>query len=186
MANRKIKIFGYNHDAGSNCTVLWDGAEVATGVLSSAVTADNEPQNGGTPIELFSFEYNNADDSKETEHALSIQVTAGAIRAGCVWVEATTDSTIFDSWDSAKNPAAAIGSEYFYIPSITVPYGDASNTAWPERKNILINSSAPNETGYAGTGTEGTPTYNGWEFSLAAGDTYTCTVRVLALLAADS
>ena len=49
--------------------------------------------------------------------------------------------------------------------------GDGSESALPERTNILINDAEPISIGYEGN-------YSGQEFLLSAGDTFACTVRV--------
>lgn len=171
MATRKIMIDGYNHAADSAATVTWAGAQVFSGVLTAPVVAENlvTTSTDQTPAYVFSWEYDNADDSQETQHALSIACTAGQIRVGNLWVEATRGAT-----ERNKNTAAtseAIDGVYYWIPGDNGIYGDGGESANPERINILVNGATPV---YNGTNAN----YNGVNFLLNAGDTLTCTGRV--------
>ena len=46
----------------------------------------------------FSFTYNNADDSTETEHALGVSVGAGDIRVGEVYVISNNDNANYEEY----------------------------------------------------------------------------------------
>ena len=158
MATRKIMIDGYNHAADSTATVSWGGAQVFSGALTASVVDESlvTSTENQTPSYIFSWEYDNADDSQETQHALSIACTAGQIRVGNMYVEATRDATIRNS-ASGKTTEAIDGVYYYH-------FGDTG-------MNILINGATPVTTGYTGN-------YAGKLFLLNAGDTFTCTGRV--------
>ena len=182
MATRKIRIRGYNHAVNSATTVTFDGVEVFSGALSAEVTDESDPYDNpdASPTEIFQFEYNNADDTQETEHSLRIEVTAGQIRAGNIWVEATRDAAIVNSYPGVGfNGANEISGVYYYNPGDQGVYGDGSESALPERTNILINDAEPISIGYDGN-------YAGHDFLLSAGDTFACTVRVPATLSTYS
>ena len=55
MANRTIKIYGYNHDASSTAVVTWAGAEVFNGAVTASVIAESAPwtDDSTDPVELF-------------------------------------------------------------------------------------------------------------------------------------
>ena len=84
MATRKIRIRGNNHAVNSAATVTFDGVEIFSGALTAEVIDESDVWSGeGTnPVAIVEFEYNNSDDTQETEHSLRIEVTAGQIRAG--------------------------------------------------------------------------------------------------------
>ena len=171
MATRKIMIDGYNHAADSAATVSWGGTQVFSGALTAEVIAENQvwSTTTQTPSYILSWEYNNADDSQETQHALSIACTAGQIRVGNLWVEATRNADTYNA--SPGLTTEAIDGVYYYHAGDTGMYGDGSDSANPERINILINGATPVTVGYTGN-------YNGVNFLLNAGDTLTCTGRV--------
>ena len=180
MATRKIRIRGYNHAVNSATTVTFDGVEVFSGALSAEVTDESDPYDNpdASPTEIFQLEYNNADDTQETEHSLRIEVTAGQIRAGNIWVEATRDAAIANSYPvSTKIIAVELGVDgvYYYPFGDGSVYGDNSESALSERTNILINDAEPISIGYDGN-------YAGHDFLLSAGDTFACTVRVPKIL----
>ena len=183
MATRKIRIRGYNHAVNSATTVTFDGVEVFSGALSAEVIDESDVWSTDTtiPVAIVEFEYNNADDTQETEHSLRIEVTAGQIRAGNIWVEATRDAAIANSYPenqriSGEFVAAGV---YYYPYGDGGVYGDQSESALPERINILINDAEPISIGYEGN-------YAGNSFLLSAGDTFACTVRVPAALSTYS
>jgi len=181
MALRKIIIDGYNHAVNSVTTVTFDGVEVFLGAVSAEVVDENDvwSTDETNPVAIVEFEYNNADDTQETEHSLRIEVTAGQIRAGNIWVEATRDAVIANSYPENKFPAVDIDGVYYYSPGDQGVYGDQSKSALPERTNILINDAEPISVGYEGN-------HSGYEFLLSAGDTFACTVRVPAELSTHS
>ena len=174
MATRRIRIRGYNHAVNSATIVTFDGVEMFSGAVSAEVTDESDPHDNpdASPIEMFQFEYNNADDTQETEHSLRIEVTAGQIRAGNIWVEATRDASNANlKWLHGAEFAGV----YYYNPGDNGIYGDGSESALPERTNILINDAEPISIGYDGNN-------SGHDFLLSAGDTFACTVRVPAIL----
>ena len=183
MAIRKIQIKGFNHAINSSATVTFDGVEILSGALSAEVVDESDIWSGEdvTPVAMFEFEYDNADDTQETEHSLRIEVSAGQMRAGNIWVEATRDAAIANSYPennriSGEFVAAGV---YYYPYGDGGVYGDQSESALPERINILINDAEPISIGYEGNN-------SGQQFLLSAGDTFACTVRVPATLSTYS
>lgn len=181
MATRKIIIKGYNHAVNSTATVTFDGVEVFSGALTAEVVDESDVWSTDTapPIGILEFEYNNADDTKETEHSLRIEVPAGQLRLGQLWIEATRDAAVVDSYPEKKFPALDIDGNYYYLPGDLGVYGDGSESALPERTNILINDAEPISIGYEGN-------YAGQQFLVSAGDTFACTVRVPKILETKS
>ena len=181
MTTRKIQIKGYNHAVNSAATVTFDGVEVFSGAVSTEVIDESDVWSGEdvTPVAMFEFEYDNADDTQETEHSLRIEVTAGQLRAGQIWVEATRDAAIVNSYPENGLNIVDIDGNYYYVPGDQGVYGDQSESALPERINILINDAEPISIGYEGNN-------SGQQFLLSAGDTFACTVRVPATLSTYS
>ena len=181
MATRKIRIRGHNHAVNSAATVTFDGVEISSGALSTEVIDESDVWSGedATPVAMFEFEYDNADDTQETEHSLRIEVTAGQLRAGQIWVEATRDAAIVNSYPENGLNIVDIDGNYYYVPGDQGVYGDQSESALPERINILINDAEPISIGYEGNN-------SGQTFLLSAGDTFACTVRVPATLSTYS
>jgi len=183
MATKRIRIRGYNHAVNSATTITFDGVEVFSGALSAEVTDESDPYDNpdASPTEIFQLEYNNADDTQETEHSLRIEVTAGQIRAGNIWVEATRDAAIANSYPENQRISSEfiVDGIYYYEFGDGGVYGDQSESALPERTNILINDAEPISIGYDGN-------YAGHDFLLSAGDTFACTVRVPAALSTYS
>ena len=183
MATRKIRIRGYNHAVNTATTVTFDGVEVFSGALSAEVIDESDvwSTDTTTPVSIFEFEYNNADDTQETEHSLRIEVTAGQIRVGNIWVEATRDAAIANSYPENERISGelVVDGVYYYPFGDGGVYGDQSESALPERINILINDAEPISIGYEGNN-------SGQSFLLSAGDTFACTVRVPATLSAYS
>ena len=183
MATKRIRIRGYNHAVNSATTITFDGVEVFSGALSAEVTDESDPYDNpdASPTEIFQLEYNNADDTQETEHSLRIEVTAGQIRAGNIWVEATRDAAIANSYPENQRISSEfiVDGIYYYEFGDGGVYGDQSESALPERTNILINDAEPISIGYDGN-------YAGHDFLLSAGDTFACTVRVPATLSTYS
>jgi len=179
MATRKIRIRGYNHAVNSAATFTFDGVEIFSGAVSAEVVDESDvgPADTTTPVAIVEFEYNNADDTQETEHSLRIEVTAGQIRAGNIWVEATRDAAIANSYPENNRISGEFVADgvYYYPFGDGGVYGDQSESALPERINILINDAEPISIGYDGN-------YAGHDFLLSAGDTFACTVRVPATL----
>jgi hypothetical protein len=194
MATRKIKIAGYNHEEGTEATVLFDGVSVFSGALTASIvseaavyaTADSEPEY------IFEFDFDNDDDTTETEHALSVAVTAGTLRLGIVYISSGNDANLA-GYPEANPPVVAIAGDTYYIPSSsnTYVYGDGTDAALPERINCLIDGETPpfqpesGEHGNVPTGVlPDAPTFSGFEFAIRDGSTFTCTLRVPTLLAA--
>ena len=88
-------------------------------------------------------------------------------------------STIINSYPENEFPAVDIDGNYYYVPGDQGVYGDQSESALPERINILINDAEPISIGYEGNN-------SGQSFLLSAGDTFACTVRVPATLSTYS
>ena len=183
MATRKILIRGYNHAVNSAATITFDGVEVFSGALTAEAIDESDVWSTDTtnPVAIFEFEYNNADDTQETEHSLRIAVTAGQIRVGNIWIEATRDAAIVNSYPEEERiiDEFVVDGIYYYQPGDGGVYGDQSDSALPERTNILINDAEPISIGYDGN-------YAGYDFLLSAGDTFACTLRVPAALLTDS
>ena len=183
MATRRIRIRGYNHAVNSATTVTFDGVEIFSGAVSAEVVDESDVWSTDTtiPVAIVEFEYNNADDTQETEHSLRIEVTAGQIRAGNIWVEATRDAAIANSYPENNRISGEFVADgvYYYLFGDGGVYGDQSESALPERTNILINDAEPISIGYDGN-------YAGYDFLLSAGDTFACTVRVPATLSTYS
>ena len=177
MATRKIIIKGYNHAVNATTTVTFAGAEIFSGALSAEVIDESDvwSRDDTNPVAIVEFEYNNADDTQETEHSLRIEVTAGQIRVGQIWIEATRDAAIVNSYPEKRFPGVEIDGNYYHAPGDVGVYGDGSESALPERTNILINDAEPISIGYEGN-------YSGHTFLLSAGDTFACTLRVPATL----
>jgi hypothetical protein len=183
MATRRIRIRGYNHAVNSATTVTFDGVEIFSGAVSAEVVDESDVWSTDTtiPVAIVEFEYNNADDTQETEHSLRIEVTAGQIRAGNIWVEATRDAAIANSYPENERISGELVADgvYYYLFGDGGVYGDQSESALPERINILINDAEPISIGYEGNN-------SGQSFLLSAGDTFACTVRVPATLSTYS
>ena len=175
MATRKIKIRGSNHAVNSAATVTFDGVEIFSGALTAEVIDESDVWSGeGTnPVAIVEFEYNNSDDTQETEHSLKIEVTAGQIRAGNIWVEATRDAAIANSYPENERISGdfVVDGVYYYRYGDGGVYRDGLESLRPERTNILINDAEPITVGYEGN-------FSGQDFLLSAGDTFACTVRV--------
>ena len=112
---------------------------------------------------------------------MRIAVTAGQIRVGNIWIEATRDAAIVNSYPEEERiiDEFVVDGIYYYQPGDGGVYGDQSDSALPERTNILINDAEPISIGYDGN-------YAGYDFLLSAGDTFACTLRVPAALLTDS
>ena len=179
MATRKIIIKGQNHAVNSAITVTFDGVDISSGAVPAGVIDESDvwSTDDTAPVAIVEFEYNNADDTQETEHSLRIEVTAGQIRAGNIWVESTRDAAIANSYPENQRISSEfiVDGIYYYEFGDGGVYGDQSESALPERTNILINDAEPISIGYEGN-------YSGHTFLLSAGDTFACTLRVPATL----
>lgn len=192
MATRKIKIQGLNHDASTTAIVTWDGVEVFNGALTTAVVANydgtNDPD-GGTNHYIVSFDYTNADDTVETDHACSIRITAGAATIGNFYVSCGNDNiAAYIDADSAL-PAIEIDSDWYYIPGDGGFYGDGTDSAQPERTNPLVNGSTvglltadPDLNIGEPKGGISAPVFVNYQFQCEANDIFACNARVPRLL----
>jgi|TARA_R110002126_G_scaffold247984_1_gene390877 hypothetical protein len=185
MATRTIIINGYNYDAASSATVLFDGVEVFAGTLTASVDAvPAAPLSGpaSDPVELFKFDFNNADDSQMTSHTLSVECNAGHIDVGEILSHCNP---------GVDRQAASLGvtlnadGKWYWNPGNGAPYGDGSDTADCERTNILKDGEAlflldaDTDLGIGEPqGGKTTPVWTGWSLKLEAGETLTCGVRV--------
>jgi len=179
MAIRTIIIRGYNYDATSSATVLFDGVEVFAGTLTASVDAApavNGPESA--PVALFKFDFNNADDSQMTTHTLSVECNAGHIDVGEVLSHCNPNA------DQQSN-FLEIDGKFYWNPGNYYPYGDGSDTADCERTNILVDGEALSlldADADAGIGEpqggKSAPVWTGYTVKLEAGETLTCGVRV--------
>ena len=187
MATRTIIITGYNYDATSAATVLVDGTEVVSGTLTASASVPptvNGPAD--SPVDLFKFDFTNADDSTITDHTLSIACTAGFIDVGEIYVHCNPDA---DQQDEASPLVTLRDGKWYYRPGNTGPYGDGSATAQSERTNVLIDGASPTlldadvDKGIGEPlGGKDSPSWVGWHFKLQSGETLTCTMRVPPIL----
>ena len=189
MAIRKFLVEGWNHNASTTITVTMAGTQVFSGAVTTAVVAqyDGVTQPDSSTHYILSWDYNNADDTAEQEAACSIQVTAGAATIGRVFV--SSGDTNSATWPAGIGPLIEeIDSTWYYQGYNGHPYGDASETAIPEKKNILIDGASPTLT--ATTPDEGTiphggvdnPTFDGWHFYLESGSNISYTQRIPKLI----
>jgi len=189
MAIRKFLVEGWNHNASTTITVTMAGTQVFSGAVTTAVVAqyDGITQPDSSTHYILSWDYNNADDTAEQEVACSIQVTAGAATIGRVLVN--SGDTNSPTWPADNRPfIEEIDSTWYYQGYNGYPYGDASDNAIPEKKNILIDGASPALT--ATTADEGTiprggvdnPTFDGWHFYLESGSNISYTQRIPKLI----
>jgi len=188
MATRTIIISGYNYDAASAATVLFDGVQVFSGTLTaSAVTPPTVNGPTDDPAEIFKFDFTNADDSQMTTHTLSVECTAGYIDVG----EILSHCNPSVGWQDEASNLVTLNADgkWYWRPGNTGPYGDGSATADCERINMLIDNSTPtllDEDTDAGIGEpiggKTAPVWVGWSLKLEAGETLTCGVRVPEIL----
>jgi hypothetical protein len=198
MATRKIKVDGWNHDAATTAIVTWDGVVVFNGALTAAVVPTfNGSNDPGDRAYIFSWEYNNADDTLETDHTVSIEITAGSANIGNFFVSCDDTRVATYPTDSDGNFVAGfngvpdmetIDGSYYYTPgNNTGNYGTGEVTDHGERTNVTINGEAP--TLLSGEGlmepVNGTadPRWNSWGFHVESGDTWAATVRVPKIVA---
>ncbi len=191
MANRKFKVEGWNHDAGTTATVTMGGTQVFSGAITTAVVnpydGENAPASDG-PHFVLSWDYNNSDDTSEQEVACSIEITAGSASVGTILV--SSGDTNSAGYPDATKPAIEVDSTWYYHGTNSPPYGDTSANAIPEKKNILIDGSTPPltattaEEGGIPSGGVDNPTFSGWQFYLENGQTISFTQRIPALVAA--
>ena len=177
MATRTIKIYGYNFDADSEATVLWNGASVHSGPITLAVGSKSDTSiNYG---EVFSFTFENADDTIESTHTLSIDCTAGEFSAGGVFVNAGPNAA---GYPVDEQTTFVIDSEHYYMPG-SGTYGDGEDATLSERTNLLIDGSVAvdldtwtKSDGNIDEEVEINPST--WIYPLEPGNTLTCSVTV--------
>lgn len=191
MGLRKIKIDGYNHDAATTAIVTWNGVVVFNGTLTAAaVTArDSTDYAPGDKAYIFSWDHTNTDDTTETDHTVSIEITNGSATIGNFWVSADNDRIATYPVDSNGdfipgfngNPVVeSIESDWYYSPgNQTGTYGTGDATDHGERTNVLINGAAPELLGPT-TPDNGNsdPRWNVWQFIVESGDTWSATIRI--------
>lgn len=192
MATRKFKVEGWNHDTSTTAIVTMGGVQVFNGAISTAVvtpqSSDGEESDKATQHYILSWDYTNADDTSEQEVACSIEITAGSASVGTILV--SSGDTNSAGYPDATKPAIELDSTWYYRGTNSLPYGDATANAIPEKKNILIDGSTPPltattaEEGGIPSGGVDSPTFNGWEFYLENGQTISFTQRIPALVAA--
>ena len=191
MALRKFKVEGWNHDAGTTATVTMGGTQVFSGPITTAVVNEydgvNAPAADG-PHYVLSWDYTNSDDTAEQEVACSIEITAGSATIGTVLVSSgDTNSATYP--DDALPGIVEVDSTWYYLGTNTIPYGDGSESAIPEKKNILIDGVAPvltattPEEGGIPTGGIDNPTFSSWTFLIESGSTISFTQRIPAEIA---
>ena len=193
MANRTIKIFGHNHAANTAFAVSWNGAEVFNGAISGSVCDyDAVWGTGDTPVaeELCEFTYNNADDTAESNNALSITISAGEACVGIVYDSLNNDNAIYEGWPAdGKPPAVEIDSKWYWFPIGDGIYHDGSALN-SETSNAKINMNTiainGNPVVLADVDIEAPSdfTWGGYMHHLVAGQVFTATVRVAKTLVA--
>ena len=192
MATRKFKVEGWNHDAATTATVTMAGTQVFSGAISTPVVNPydgvNDPASDARHF-ILSWDYDNSDDTTEQEVACSIEITAGSASIGSVLVSSgDTNSATYP--DDGRPGIEEIDSTWYYQGTNNNPYGDGSDTAIPEKKNILIDGVVPGLTattpdeGVIPTGGVLNPTFSHWQFHLGTGETISFTQRIPALIAA--
>jgi len=189
MANRTIKIFGYKHADSTALTVSWNGTEVFNGAISGTVVDYADVWGGDTltPIELCEFTYNNADDTAESNNALSITISAGEASIGYVYDICNNDNAIFEGYPAAgKPPAVEIDSKWYWMPGYDGVYHDGSELN-ADTNNAKINMNTFAVNGNAISVPEGEPSdysFDGYVHHLITGQVFTATVRVYKTLVA--
>ena len=192
MANRTIKIYGLNHDASTSLTVSWAGSQVYSGTLSAAVVDYDDSWDTSTDIadqvELCEFTYNNADDTAESNHSLSITVNAGSCSIGSIYDISNNDNANYDTYPAGgKPPVIDIGGKWYWNPGAFGVYHDGTAPNATEANSVInantfaINGTAVEMPASADAGYA----WEGYHFHLNNGDVFTATVRVAAALVAN-
>lgn len=193
MALRKFKVEGWNHDAETTATVTMGGTQVFSGAITTAVT---NPYDGVTapasdgPHFILSWDYTNSDDTAEQEVACSIEITAGKATIGTVRVSSGDTNSATHPTDGTGPGVILIDGNYYYEGGNNYPYGDGTDSAIPEKKNILIDGATPPltattaEEGGIPTGGVDNPTFASWTFLIENGSTISWTQRIPANIAA--
>ena len=191
MPNRTIKIWGYKHADNTAFVVSWNGAEVFNGAISGTTCSYADVWGGETTTseELCEFTYNNADDTAESNNALSITISAGEASIGNIYDIANNDNAIYEGYPSdGKPPAVEIDGKWYWIPGGPGGvYHDGSevnsdiNNAVINRNTFKINDSAIAIP-------DGMPadfSFDGFHHYCLAGQVFTATVRVAKALVAS-
>jgi len=194
MANRTIKIFGHTHAADTAFTVSWDGTQVFNGAISGTVCdyADiyDISSDIQDPEELCEFTYSNTDDTAESNHTLSITVSAGEACVGLVYDICNNDNAIYEGYPADNKPQAVeIDSKWYWLP--TAPggvYSDGSAIN-SESTNLRINlhNFAIDGNAIVPADIIGAPadyTFPGYMHHLTTGQVFTADVRVAKTLPA--
>ena len=82
--------------------------------------------------EIFSFTFENADDTISSSHTLSIDCTAGEFSAGSVYVDAGSNAA---GYPEAAQSTTTIGDVHFYMPGNTT-YGDGDDATSKTHESI--------------------------------------------------
>lgn len=193
MANRTIKVYGHNHAADTALVASWGGVEVFNGTISASVTNFDDHWDTSTDVgpqlELFEFTYNNADDTTESTHALSITVSAGSASIGWIYDISNNDNANYDSYPAdGKPPVIDIGGKWFWIPGTGESvYHDGSAVA-EHGMDAVINTNTFAIDGTAVELDDNAPSgykWDGYAHHLVTPDVFTCNVRVAPTLAAS-
>ena len=192
MANRTIKIFGHNHADNTAFTVSWNGTEVFNGAISGTVCDYADVWGGDTciPKELLEFTYNNADDTVESNNALSITVSAGEACVGNIYDIVNNDNAIYEGYPTdGKPPAVQIDGKWYWIPGGGGVYHDGSELE-ADAQNAITNMNTFAIDGNAVVAADiiGVPadfTFDGYDHHLVSGQVFTATVRVYKALVAS-
>ena len=189
MANRTIKIYGINHDASTSLTVSWGGSQVYSGTLSAAVVDFDDTWDVSVDVadqvELCEFTFNNADDTAESSHSLSITVGAGSCSIGTIYDISNNDNANYDTYPAdGKPPVIDIGGKWYWNPQSFGVYHDGTEA------NATLANSVINANTFAinGTAVELPDTadigyaWDGYCFHLLSSDVFTATVRVAPTL----
>jgi len=192
MANRTIKIYGLNHDASTSLTVSWDGATVYNGTISAAVVDYDDTWDVTTDVsdqtELCEFTFDNADDTAESNHSLSVSVGAGSCSIGYIYDISNNDNANYDTYPAdGKPPVLDIGGKYYWNPGSYGIYHDGTAPNDTQSNSVInVNTFAINgtacelpdtaDTGYA---------WEGYSFYCITPDVFTATVRVAPVLIAN-
>ena len=195
MANRTIKVYGHNHAADTNLTVSWGGAQVYNGTISASNVdfskiIDNEVDDAAQ-VELFEFTYDNADDTAESSHALSITVNLGTCSIGTIYDISNNDNANYDTYPAdGKPPVIDIGGKWYWNPTGPLNvYHDGTAIA-EHGMDTKINASGFQINGAdVPAYVDGTPptgyAYDGYTFHLITSDVFTANVKVAPVLTAS-
>lgn len=192
MANRTIKIFGYTHAADTAFTVSWDGTEVFNGTISGTVCTYADVYSGdpGDVAELCEFTYANADDTAESNHALSITVSAGEASVGILYDICNNDNAIYEGYPADNKPQAVeIDSKWYWFPTSPGGVYHDGSAVNAESTNVRINwhNFAIDGNAIVASDIIGAPadfTFPGYMHHLTTGQVFTADVRVAKTLPA--